>query len=57
MGKQWDNGVTAGGQNTLFSSLMGFNIFANKIKMRPESAKWDQNREFGPIFEKMKFRV
>jgi hypothetical protein len=39
VGKQWDNGVAAGGQNTPFSSLMGFNIFANKIKMRPESAK------------------
>lgn len=52
MGKQGDNGVAAGGQNTPFSSLGDFNIFANKIKMRPEWAKWDQNREFGPIFEK-----
>jgi hypothetical protein len=23
--------------------------------MRPEWAKWDQNREFGPIFEKTTF--
>nr|DAF96643.1 MAG TPA: hypothetical protein [Siphoviridae sp. ctfrT39]DAG03865.1 MAG TPA: hypothetical protein [Siphoviridae sp. ct0vA12] len=27
---------------------MDFNISANKIKMRPESAKWDQNLDFGP---------
>nr|DAH96948.1 MAG TPA: hypothetical protein [Caudoviricetes sp.] len=31
--------MAAGGQNTPFSSLGDFNISANKIKMRPESAK------------------
>ena len=39
VGKLWDNGVAVGGQNTPFSSLGDFNIFANKIKMRPEWVK------------------
>ena len=33
-------------------SLGDFNISANKIKMRPEWAKWDQISLPGPIFEK-----
>jgi hypothetical protein len=55
VGKQWDNGVAAGGQYPPFSQLMGFNISANKIKMRPKSAKWDQISYLGPIFEKTPF--
>jgi len=55
VGKQWDNGVAAGGQYPPFSQLMDFNISANKIKMRPKSAKWDQISYLGPIFEKTPF--